>query len=261
LQVNAFGLHLQFASKYIQTSNYFHAMIKEVPFYISLLFMLTTFLSVYIFWLAAGKSRVVLIISAAWLLLQAIVGYSGFYTNYSGVPPRFVLLVLPPLLFIIILFLSKKGRVFLDGLDQSRLTLLHSVRIPVELSLLALFIYGAVPELMTFEGRNPDILSGITALFIFYFGYVKKNLSRPILIAWNLICLGLLVNIVTYAILSAPFEFQKMAFDQPNVGVLYFPFVWLPCCVVPLVLLSHLASLRQLFRSRTYEIPDLLDMR
>jgi hypothetical protein len=42
------------------------------------------------------------------------------------------------------------------------------------------------------------------------------------------------------------FPFQQFAFDQPNIAVLYFPFIWLPSCVVPLVLLSHLAAIRQL---------------
>ncbi|MEO8588376.1 MAG: hypothetical protein ABI432_03330 [Flavobacteriales bacterium] len=64
--------------------------------------------------------------------------------------------------------------------------------------------------------------------------------------AWNIACIGLLVNIVARAVLSAPFPFQQLAFDQPNIAVLYFPFVWLPCCVVPLVLLAHLATLRKL---------------
>jgi hypothetical protein len=64
---------------------------------------------------------------------------------------------------------------------------------------------------------------------------------------WNLVCLGLLLNIILNAVLSAPVPFQKFAFDQPNIAVLYFPFVWLPSCVVPLVLLSHLAAIRKLY--------------
>jgi hypothetical protein len=116
----------------------------------------------------------------------------------------------------------------------------------VEIVLFFLFTYKTVPELMTFEGRNFDILSGITAPVIFYFAFIRQQLNRQILLIWNFICLGLLVNIVTNAILSAPFPFQQFAFDQPNIAVLYFPFIWLPCCVVPLVLLSHLAAIRQL---------------
>jgi hypothetical protein len=63
---------------------------------------------------------------------------------------------------------------------------------------------------------------------------------------WNFICLGLLVNIIVNAVLSAPFPFQQFGFSQPNIAVLYFPYVWLPCGIVPLVLLSHLAVIRQL---------------
>jgi hypothetical protein len=48
---------------------------------------------------------------------------------------------------------------------------------------------------------------------------------------------------------------QQIAFDQPNIGVMYFPFVWLPACIVPLVLLSHLASLYQLV-SGSYKVTD-----
>ncbi|TAH22438.1 MAG: hypothetical protein EAZ08_00730 [Cytophagales bacterium] len=40
---------------------------------------------------------------------------------------------------------------------------LNIVRIPVEIILFWLFVNKAIPELMTFEGRNLDIIAGITA--------------------------------------------------------------------------------------------------
>jgi len=55
-----------------------------------------------------------------------------------------------------------------------------------------------------------------------------------------------LLNIVTTALLAAPTPFQRFAFDQPNVAVLYFPFVWLPACVVPIALLAHLVAIWRL---------------
>jgi hypothetical protein len=101
---------------------------------------------------------------------------------------------------------------------------------------------------MTFEGRNFDILSGITAPIIFWLAFRKGKIKRPLLIIWNIFALILLFNIVTHAILSFPFPFQQMAFDQPNRGVLYFPFIWLPTVVVPVVLFAHLISLWKLFK-------------
>jgi hypothetical protein len=66
------------------------------------------------------------------------------------------------------------------------------------------------------------------------------------LVAWNIICLGLVLNVVIHGILSAPTAFQILAFDQPNIAVLYFPFQWLPAFVVPAVIFSHLICLRDL---------------
>lgn len=219
---------------------------ENLPSYISMIFGLTTILTSWIFYKAAGNSKPVLLVILVWLAVQTFIANSGFYTVTDTLPPRFLLLVLPPFLVIAGLFLSPKGRNFIDGLDLKSLTILHTIRIPVEIVLFFLFTYKTIPELMTFEGRNFDILSGITAPVIFYFAFVRKQLSRKIILIWNMICLGLLINIVSNAILSAPFPFQQFAFDQPNIAVLYFPFIWLPCCVVPLVLLSHLAAIRQL---------------
>jgi hypothetical protein len=129
--------------------------------------------------------------------------------------------------------------------------MLHIVRIPVELTLFGLFLHHAVPELMTFEGRNPDILSGLTAPIVYLLFFRKGKINQTGLLIWNLACLGLLINIVINAIFSAPFAFQKQAFDQPNIAVLFFPFSWLPSFVVPVVLFCHLVSIRQLITNKS----------
>lgn len=221
---------------------------ENLPVYINIGFVLITMLTAWLFYKATNYSKLVWIIITAWLIIQTIISLTGFYTITKTHPPRFLLLVLPALLFIILLFTTNKGRMFIDNMDVKMLTLLHAIRIPVELILFGLFINKTIPEAMTFEGRNFDILSGLTAPFIYYFGFVKKTLDKKIILAWNFICLALLINIVATAILSAPFTFQKLAFDQPNIAILYFPFVWLPCCIVPIVFLSHLASIRQLHK-------------
>jgi hypothetical protein len=120
--------------------------------------------------------------------------------------------------------------------------------VPVEIVLLWLYQAGQVPQLMTFEGRNFDILSGLTAPVVAWLAFRGGKVNRPLLIVWNLFALALLLNILTIAVLSLETAFQKFAFDQPNRGVLYFPFVWLPAIIVPIVFVSHIISLRQLFR-------------
>lgn len=226
---------------------------ENLPFYIYAAAFLTTAATLFFLYKAAQGSKNVLLTALAWLALQAAVGLSGFYTVTNTVPPRFVLLIGPPLLLIAALFATNRGRLFIDGLHTKWLTLLHAVRLPVEMGLLWLALHKYVPQLMTFEGRNFDIVSGLTAPVVFYFGYVKKSLGRNVLLGWNLLCLTLLINIVINAVLSAPLPFQQFAFDQPNVALLYFPFVWLPCFIVPAVALSHIVCLRQLLRQRSVD--------
>lgn len=223
---------------------------ENLPVFISIVFGLTTIITVALFFKAANNSKVTLAIILSWLTIQCLVGLSGFYTITKTIPPRFLLLVMPPMLLIIGLYSTVKGRHYIDSLDIKMLTILHTIRIPVELVLYWLFINKVVPQQMTFDGRNFDILSGLTAPFIFYFSFMRKQLNKNIVLFWNFICLGLLINIVANAVFSAPFPFQQFAFDQPNIAMLYFPFNWLPSCIVPLVLLSHLATIRQLLKDR-----------
>jgi len=217
---------------------------ENLPFFIDLIFILVAIITVWLFFKAAHQSAIVAVVLGAWLLIQSLVSKSGFYTNNASTLPHFALAIVPPFLLIATIFILPAGRRFADSLDLKTLTLLHVVRVPVEIVLLLLFLHKAVPGSMTFEGRNFDILSGLTAPLLYYFVFIKKRVGYNWLLAWNIICLGLLLNIVIIALLSAPLRFQQLSFDQPNKAILYFPFVWLPGCIVPLVFFCHLVAIR-----------------
>src|SRR5258706_13999015 len=120
---------------------------ENLPSYISVVFGLTTIITVALFYKATRNSKTTLIILLIWLALQTVIGLSGFYTLTNTTPPRFMLLVLPPLLLIIALFTTSKGRQYIDSLDVKTLTILHTVRIPVEVVSLWLSINKVVPNL------------------------------------------------------------------------------------------------------------------
>lgn len=208
------------------------------------IFMVTVALSAIFLYRAALFNVKVFWVIVPWLLLTGALAYNGFYIETSVTPPRVMLLIAPPLAVILLLFLLPAGKRFIAKLDIRTLTLLHVLRIPVELVLLWLAVNKLVPFFMTFEGHNFDIFSGLSAPVIHYFVFVKKSLNRNVLIAWNLLCLGLLLNVVITGILSAPTPFQQLAFDQPNVAVLQFPYCWLPAFIVPVVLFAHLVALK-----------------
>jgi len=221
-------------------------MIKDLPLYITVLFSATVVLTILWFY-AATKSKTFLFLAIGWVLLQSGLGLSGVYQNTETMPPRLILLgVLPALVIIVSIFLTARGRAFIDQIDLKTLTYFHTIRIPVEIVLALLFHHGFVSVLMTYEGTNFDLFSGISAPIVAFLAFGAGKLNKKLLIGWNIVCLILLLNVVITAALAIPSPFQQLAFDQPNVAVLYFPFNLLPTFVVPMVLFGHLVAFKQL---------------
>jgi len=219
---------------------------ENLPTYIQLLFALTVIGTIVWFYFAT-KSKTFLFVIIGWTILQSILGLSGIYQDTQAMPPRLMLFgIFPTLVFIAAIFLKAKGRKFIDNINLQTLAYFHSIRIPVEIVLTLLFHQGVMSVYTTFEGTNFDLFSGITAPIVGYLAFRTTNVNKKLLLFWNIICLLLLLNVVITAVLGFPSPFQKLAFDQPNIAVLYFPFNLLPSVVVPTVLFGHLAAIRRL---------------
>ena len=141
---------------------------ENLPWYLPALFIVCTLYTFILLVLASNKKRNVMIISLVWIGLQSIVSYSLFYTDTTTIPSKFILAMMPALLFIVFLFISNKGRSYIDTLNLKVMYLIHVVRIPVEFGLYGLAIYKAIPMLMTFEGVNFDIFTKIGFLTLLY---------------------------------------------------------------------------------------------
>jgi hypothetical protein len=225
----------------------------ETPLYVVVLFIATTLLTLGLLYRAFAKismsiAQKALWGSLAWLGLQGVVFATGFYLKTDTVPPRFALAVVPTFIAIAYFLTKKSSANVLNKLSLRDLTLLHVCRIPVEIGLLWLYQSQQIPQIMTFEGRNFDMFSGLTALPMAWYAFQNNSIKRTPLLIWNIVCLALVCIIVVIALLSAPTPFQQFGFEQPNVGVLKFPFGWLPSFIVPVVVFCHLVSIRQLLR-------------
>src|SRR5512138_406435 len=135
---------------------------EKLPLHITIVFLATVALNLFLLLTATRQKRLVAIVTTLWLVLTGVVAAKGFFQSTSSMPPRLAFAMLPAIAAIVISLVTKKGRQFVDGLDLKTLTLLHVVRLPVELVLYWLAVQKTIPELMTFTGRNFDILSGIS---------------------------------------------------------------------------------------------------
>ncbi len=219
----------------------------DLPLFIPIIFALNMAAAVYFFY-RASDSRIFLLIAFVWLGSQAALALTGFYVDEKTVPPHFPLAIAPVVLPILAIFRFKKGRQWLDQLDLRWLTLLHVVRLPMDLVLDGLYRWGDVPRKVTFEGRSFDILIGLTAPLIAWWAFGPKGaLRRPkLLLGWNLVGLGLLLILATMTLASLPTSVQALSFQHPMIGILYFPYIWMPSGIFPLVFLAQLVALRRL---------------
>ncbi len=181
-----------------------------------------------------------------WLAVLSGLSLSGFLNDFSNFPPRMLIVLVIPLPIIIFLSFSKTLASILSDVPPQWLFYIQSFRIVVEVLLWGLFLDNLLPVQMTFEGRNWDVLVGITAPVFAYLCFSGHKYRRRLAIVWNVFGMLLLLNILVIAVLSMPTPVRVFMNEPANVIVARFPFVLLPGILVPIAYTMHIFSLRQL---------------
>lgn len=186
-----------------------------------------------------------LAVAALWLGAHAAVASSGILESLSLPPPAM------PYLFVtmgcgVAVALSPVGR-RLASLPLAWLVGLQAFRVPLEIWLHALADAGHLPVSMTWSGYNFDVLTGLSAIVLAAL-HVRKPLPRGVLVAWNVIGLGLLVTVVSIAVRSIPGPLRYFTEDPPVVLPFHAPFNWIASVLVWTALVGHLVVFRALRR-------------
>jgi hypothetical protein len=189
--------------------------------------------------------RNTLLVILGWTVVVSGLSLSGVLSDFTSTPPKLFIVLLVPLVTTIVVVRTETVKIILQHTEPSAIVVLQSFRIAVEILLWLLFIQNLAPVQMTFEGRNLDVLSGLTALPVAWLAS-RKKLSPFWMATWNMACLGLLINILATAVLSMPTPLRVFMNEPANTIVSRFPVVWLPALLVPMAYGLHFLSLRQL---------------
>ena len=182
----------------------------------------------------------------AYLAVPGILAITGALARYTPLPAPALLLVLALTLGTVAFVLSPLGARLAANISLGAVIALQAFRIPVELLLHRLHAEGVVPVQMTYLGRNFDILTGISGLLLGALLLRGRPIPRQVVLAWNVLGLALLANIIIVAVLSTPVPFRRFLDQPPHTLPSTFPFVWLPSFLVQVALGSHLLVFRQL---------------
>ncbi len=194
--------------------------------------------------------RNVLIIVTGWLLLLSILSWNGSFAALSEQVPLPVLVFLLPLPAVLIIAFSKSFSRMLYIIPPTWLIYMQSFRIWVAIILWMALIEDHLPRQMTFEGSDFDIMAGITAPLIGYCCFDSKSWPAAVAVAWNILGLLLLINLLVMAVLSLPGPFQYFTNGPTNNLFITFPFILLPGILIPIAYSMHIFSLRQLLQQK-----------
>ena len=190
-------------------------------------------------------SLITLALSILWMDVTWSLAMAGVFADWDRTPPPFAGLVLAVFLLAFAIAFSGVGA-RLAALPVWTLVAVQSFRFPLELAMHRMYERGITPAQMSYSGRNFDIITGITAIAVAALVWSGRGGLRLVAV-WNVLGLGLLLNVIGVAILSMP-RFAFFGPDRLNVWVAYPPFVWLPAVMVLAALAGHLIVFRALAR-------------
>jgi hypothetical protein len=186
-----------------------------------------------------------------WLVYAGLMGYFGIVRNTTIRPPGIAFIVVPVVAFLLIFILRSSSSAKIALAFPLWIILgTQSFRIGVELFLHQLWIAGLVPRMLTFEGANVDIFIGATAPLLAWLS-TRGQMGMKLALAWNLLGLLALANVVVRAVLTAPGPFNLIHAEIPNLMMGTFPFLFIPGFFVPLAVVLHVLAIRTINRLRT----------
>lgn len=211
-------------------------------------------LSVFIFLCALMVGFHIFIIKkTAQRFLRCLVVYLVCLGVFSGVVISGVVQVrflpIAPLLLIFVLLcavyiaLSEIGKRVSDKISLKILTGAQGFRLPLEILLHHWVRLGTVPQTMTWNGQNYDIVSGVLCLFAMPF--VVR--SRTLTFSAHSISFLLLLNVIRVVVMSSPLPFS-WHLDNPILLIAFFPYALIVPLFVGSALAFHLIAFRVMWR-------------
>lgn len=184
------------------------------------------------------------LLASLWLALSAVVPASGILATKMLPPPALLYAVVCVAVAVTAAYCPLGSRL-IASTPLAWLIGFQSFRFLLELVLHDWWKQGVLPVQMTFEGRNFDIVSGALALTVGIWAALGR-VPRGVVLGFNLIALGLLINVMTIAMLSAPTPLRVYMNEPPVLLPFNFPYAWIvPWCVGG-ALFGHLLVFRWL---------------
>lgn len=169
---------------------------------------------------------------ALWLAVTGVASASGVL-RAQALPPPLAAFMIGSVIVAISAAFSRLGTRLIDGLPIAALVGVQAFRLPLELVLHRWHAEGVIPIQMTYTGFNFDIVTGSSALLLGgWLAFRNAPPPRALVLAWNVLGMLLLLNVMAIALLSSPLPIRVFTEGVPVLLAFYFPYGWIvPFCV------------------------------
>jgi len=190
-----------------------------------------------------------------WLALAWSLALDGaFRPGLGRVPLLPIAILLPLVVGLPVLLRLRAIAAVLDATPAHWLVALQVYRILGGIFLVS-WAQGSVAGIFAWPAAVGDMLTGVMALPVALTLASGSAGARRAAVLWNIFGIADLALAVTLASLSSPGPLQLFGFDIPGAQLGTYPTVLTPAFAVPLSVLLHALSLRQLRRSAAHIAP------
>jgi hypothetical protein len=190
-------------------------------------------------------SRSVSVVLGAWFVLAVWLSCLGVFQRAADRVPTIQYGLLTPILLGWWFLQSSRGRRLLGAIPAQWVI---GVQIYRALGAVFLILYAAqrLPGAFAWPAGVGDVAVGLLAPIIALRYARSPRESKALAVAWNVVGLTDLVVAVSMGFLTAPSPLQLFGLDAPNELIGAFPLALVPLYLVPISVVLHFASLRQL---------------
>ncbi|HEU4453291.1 MAG TPA: hypothetical protein VFR81_09535 [Longimicrobium sp.] len=239
----------------VKGSAFLNAFFIALPLLLAAAFIVAVRVSAVRAGMDAGRVRRSTLLAAAgvggWMAITGGAAAAG-RLRFDTVPPTMMPVLLAMFVLAIGIGVSRVGRRIAAGVPLAVLVGAQGFRLPLELAMHRASAEGLMPEVMSYTGRNFDIVTGTLALLVAAL-LAAGRMPRRGVAAWNVVGALLLANVVTVAMLAAPTPMRVFTDGPANVWITAFPWIWLPTMMVPAAILGHILVFRRLRLDRAAE--------
>jgi hypothetical protein len=199
--------------------------------------------------------RLLRLSAGGFLLLTGLFALDKSFADFTGTPPKLIFPIVAGFAGMFAMAFHPRMKEWLEQIPQSWLIGLQSFRIFVEIILFYMAARHLMPVEMTWEGRNFDLLTGVTAPIFAFYVYSKEQgrstkasvagATKTLIIVWNILGMLLVGNAFVTGMLTTPTPMRMIWSEVANTAVGFFPFIWLPAFLVPFAFFLHILSLRK----------------